>query len=219
MKNKLVKKLIPSIASLLVRFLGSTGRLKQYPGEFHREHGEKSQPFIVVFWHSRLLFVGWYFRIYRMCAMISRHSDGELAADTFGRLGIKAVRGSTSSGGAAAFRQLFQMIERGWNAAITPDGPRGPARRLQEGVISMGQISRRPIIPVSFSARHAVRFKSWDRFMVPLPFSRVSMVYGEPILIPRKMDTVTKEKYRLIVEEALNRVTDLSDELVGQEKM
>lgn len=199
----------------MVRFLGSTIRLKQYPVEFHREHGDKSQPFIAVFWHSRLLFVGWYFRVYPLCAMISRHSDGELAADTFGKLGIKAVRGSTSSGGATAFRQLFQMIEQGWNAAITPDGPRGPARRLQEGVVSLGQISQRPIIPISFSARHAVRLKSWDRFMVPLPFSRVAMVFGDPILIPRKMDTVTKEKYRISVEEALNRVTDLSDELAN----
>lgn len=219
MKNKLIKKLALSITPRVVSFLGNTTRLKQYPGEFHRVHGEKSQPFIAVYWHSRLLFITWYLRVYPLCAMISRHSDGALAADTFGKFGIKAVRGSTSSGGAAAFRQLFRMIEQGWNAAITPDGPRGPSRRLQEGVISLGQISQRPIIPISFSARHAVRLKSWDRFMVPLPFSRVSLVYGEPILIPRKMDTVTKEKYRLSVEEALNRVTDLSDELVGQEKM
>ena len=206
-------------ASLLVRFIGWTSRLKEYPGQFSKIHRDNSQPFIIVFWHSRLLFSGWYFRSYPLCAMISRHSDGELAVDTYGRMGITSVRGSTTLGGSAAFRQLIKKIKKGSNAAITPDGPRGPARRLQEGVILLGQISQRPIIPVSFSSRHAVRLKSWDRFLVPLPFSRASMVFGEPILIPRKLDAAAREDYRVTVEEALNRVTDLSDELVGKPKL
>lgn len=151
--------------------------------------------------------------------MISRHSDGDLAAAIVEKLGAKTARGSTSKGGMTAFRQVIKMIDQGLIAGITPDGPRGPARRLQEGVISLGQISQRPIIPVSFSARHALRLKSWDRFLVPLPFTSASMVYGEPIMIPRKMDKAMKESYRIRVEEELDRVTDLSDELVGQPKL
>lgn len=151
--------------------------------------------------------------------MISRHSDGDLAAATIEKFGVKTARGSTSKGGMSAFRQIIKMINQGLIAGITPDGPRGPARRLQEGVISLGQISQRPIIPVSFSARHALRLKSWDRFLVPLPFTSASMVYGEPIMIPRKMDDAMKENYRIMVEEELNRVTDLSDEISGQPKL
>ncbi len=161
----------------------------------------------------------WYFRSYPMCAMISSHSDGEFADNTVGRMGINSVRGSTTSGGSAAFRQLIQMIKNGSNAAITPDGPRGPARHLQEGVIMLGQISQRPIIPLAFSASRAIRLKSWDRFLIPLPFSRASMVFAEPILVPRQMDSATREDLRIRVEETLNRVTDLADELVGQPKL
>ena len=206
-------------ASLLVRFIGWTSRLREYPGQFSKIHRDNSQPFIAVFWHSRILFSSWYFKTYPICAMISRHSDGELAVDTIRRMGMSSVRGSTTSGGSEAFRQLIKMIKKGSNAAITPDGPRGPARQLQEGVILLGQVSQRPIIPVSFSSRHALRLKSWDRFLVPLPFSRASMVFGEPIMIPRKLDAAAREDYRVMVEKELNRVTDLSDELVGQPKL
>ena len=107
----------------------------------------------------------------------------------------------------------------GLNAGITPDGPRGPARKLQEGVITLGQLSQYPILPVSFSASRAIRLKSWDRFMIPIPFSRAAFVYGEPITIPRRLNETEKDAWRARVEDELNRVTDLSDELVGQPKL
>ena len=210
---------MPWPASLLVRFLCGTARIRQYPGQLGPAYVEKNKPFIFAVWHSRIIFAAWYFSFYPTCAMISRHSDGELAAATFKKLGIEAARGSTTEGGMTALRKLVQMMNQGLIAAITPDGPRGPARRLQEGVISLGQLSQRPIIPISFSSRHAVRLKSWDRFLVPMPFSRSSIVYGEPIMVPRKLDAATKEDYRIKVEAELNRVTDLSDEMVGQPKI
>jgi len=206
----------PLAASLLVRFLCGTARLREFPVEFRPRHGDHDQPFIAVFWHSRLMFAAWYFSFYPSCAMISRHSDGELAAATVEKLGIRSARGSTTAGGTNALRQLLQMIKEGLNAGITPDGPRGPARSLRDGVISLGQLSQRPIIPVSFAARPAIRLKSWDRFLVPLPFSRASLVFGEPIYVPRKLDAQARELYRTRVEKELNRVTDLSDDLVGR---
>ncbi len=193
--------------------------MRQYPGQFSPAFVEKNKPFIFAIWHSRLIFAAWYLSFLPSCAMISRHSDGGLAADTVKILGIEAARGSTTEGGMTALRQLVQFMNQGLIAAITPDGPRGPARRLQEGVISLGQLSQRPIIPISFSSRHAIRLKSWDRFLLPMPFSRSSLVYGEPIMVPRKLDAAAKEDFRIRVEAELNRVTDLSDEMVGQPKI
>jgi lysophospholipid acyltransferase (LPLAT)-like uncharacterized protein len=218
-KKILLKKIVPWPASLLIRFLCGTTRIRQYPGQLGHAYAEENRPFIAAFWHSRLLFAGWYLSDFPTCAMISRHSDGELAAATYKKLGIEAARGSTTEGGMPALRQLVQSMKQGQIAAITPDGPRGPARRLQDGVISLGQLSQRPIIPVSFSSRYAVRLKSWDRFLVPMPFSRSSLVYGEPIMIPRKLDAAAKEDYRIRVEAELNRVTDLSDDMVGRPKI
>ena len=135
-------------------------------------------PYIIAFWHSRIVFTAWYFSFFPSCAIISRHSDGDLAASVVEQLGLKTARGSTSKGGGPALKKLIKMIrDEGLNAGITPDGPRGPARKLQEGAITLGQLSRCPILPVSFSASRAIRLKSWDRFMIPIPFSRIKIVY------------------------------------------
>jgi len=219
MKKRFTEKFAPWAAAQLVRFCCGTARLLEYPRPFYEVHGENSQPFILVFWHSRIFFATWYLSFYRCCALISRHSDGELVAAAAEKLGIQSARGSTTRGGEAALRQLVRMIGKGFNGIITPDGPKGPPRKLQDGVISLGQLSQRPVIPVSFSSRHAVRLKSWDRFMIPLPFSKTAFVYGEPIMIPRKLDDETRKRYRLRIEKELDRVTDLSDGLVGQPRI
>lgn len=219
LKKNFIEEFAPWAASRLIRFCCGTARLQEYPHPFYQAHGKNGQPFILVFWHSRIFFASWYFSFYRCYALISRHSDGELVAAAVEKLGIRSARGSTTRGGGAALRELVRMIKKGFNAGITPDGPTGPARKLQDGVISLGQLSQRPIIPISFSSRHAVRLKSWDRFMVPVPFSKAAFVYGEPIMIPRKLDDDARKRYRVRIEKELDRVTDLSDELTGQPRI
>lgn len=215
----MLKRLAPTAAAMLIRLLFRTLRVKEYPGDFSLIHGKKSQPFIAVFWHSRVLFSAWYFSFYPSCAIISRHSDGEIAASAVEKLGIRSARGSTTRGGSRALKELLRMIRSGLNAGITPDGPRGPARELQDGVLSLGQLSQRPVIPVAFSSRWALRLKSWDRFMIPLPFSKTAFVFGEPIFIPRRLDEKTRSEYRNRIERELNQVTDQADEISGQPKI
>jgi len=219
MNSFIRKKMAPAGLAAFIKIVCGTLRISEHPGDFSRIHGENSQPFIAVFWHSRLVFSGWYFSFYPSCAMISRHSDGELAALTVERLGIKSARGSTTRGGSSALKGLVRMLRRGLNAGLTPDGPKGPARSLQDGVVSLGQLSQRPVIPVSFSSRWALRLNSWDRFMIPLPFSRTSFVFGEPIMVPRKLDSRARSDFRKRIEKELNRVTDLADDMVGQPKI
>ena len=220
MKKTISKKIIPWAGALVVRFLCGTARLQEHPRPFLSRHSKDSMPYIIAFWHSRILFTAWYFSFFPSCAIISRHSDGELAASIVEQLGLKTARGSTSKGGGPALKQLIKLIRNeGLNAGITPDGPRGPARKLQDGVITLGQLSQYPILPISFSASRAIRLKSWDRFMIPLPFSRAAFVYGEPILIPRKLKEEEKDAWRTRIENELNRITDLADELCQQPKL
>jgi lysophospholipid acyltransferase (LPLAT)-like uncharacterized protein len=160
--------------------------------------------------------------------LISVHRDGELIARTVAMLGIAAVRGSTArqkpgedkakdKGGAAALRQMIRILKSGGGVGITPDGPRGPRMRVSPGTIALATLSGAPILTVSYSASRAIRFKSWDRFLLPLPFGRIHVAFGEPLLLPRTLDEAAAAAARRTLEEALNRLTEACDRAAGQE--
>jgi lysophospholipid acyltransferase (LPLAT)-like uncharacterized protein len=119
---------------------------------------------------------------------VSRSRDGELIARTVARLGIDSSRGSTTRGGAAGLRELLRKAREGYDLAFTPDGPKGPVSEVQPGVILAAAATGLPIQPVALAASRARRLRSWDRFLVPLPFSTVHFVYGEPLDVARRGD-------------------------------
>ena len=112
--------------------------------------------------------------------LISSHRDGELIARTAQRFHFRTVRGSTSRGGGRALLGLVRELERGGEVAVTPDGPRGPAERFAPGALVAAQRANAHIVPVAAVADRAWRLKSWDRFLVPKPFARVTVAYGPP---------------------------------------
>ena len=124
----------------------------------------------------------------RISVLVSQSKDGELIARTVARLGIDSSRGSSSRGGIAGMRSLLRKAAEGWDIAFTPDGPRGPLREVQPGVILAAASTGLPILPVAIAASRAKLLRSWDRFMVPLPFSTVHFVYGEPLAVERAGD-------------------------------
>ena len=124
----------------------------------------------------------------RISVLVSQSRDGELIARTVARLGIDSSRGSSSRGGIAGMRSLLRKAAEGWDIAFTPDGPRGPLREVQPGVILAAASTGLPILPVAIAASRAKLLRSWDRFMVPLPFSTVHIVYGEPLVVERRGD-------------------------------
>ena len=145
--------------------------------------GAPRRPFIAAFWHNRLFLVPYATRRFlpetRGAALVSASGDGAVLADFLKRFDFQAVRGSSSRRGAAALRELADVLARGGDAAITPDGPRGPAYHLSGGIISLAQLSGVDILPMSFEFSRYWRLKSWDRFFLPKPFSRVRVIYGE----------------------------------------
>jgi lysophospholipid acyltransferase (LPLAT)-like uncharacterized protein len=209
--ERLVLSVVPPLASAYLRFLRRTMRLAYRNREvLERARGESGQ-YILAFWHSRFLMMPYSYPGSRMTVMMSRHRDAELLARMLRRFGYEFSRGSTTRGGAAALRDLLRRLREGSDAGVAPDGPRGPRRRAQPGAIAVARLSGLPIVPLAFSAAPARRLATWDRTMLPRPFSRGLFLYGEPLRVPRSAGPEEQELLRGRLEEELDRLTDQAD--------
>lgn len=164
--------------------------------------------FIYAFWHESLL-APVRFKA-RARVLISKHADGELIAQAAQWLGVGVVRGSTTRGGGEALVELLDCSARS-HLIFTPDGPRGPRRRIQPGMIILASRSGLPIVPVGVAYTHAWRVKSWDRFAIPKPFCRCFFVAGEAIRLPDDLDRAGIEHYRTLVEARMHEATDAAE--------
>lgn len=205
----------PAVLSLLaagfLRGLRATLRLRHHGDGQLRAWEREGKPFILAFWHRHLLLMPYAYRGRRISVLVSQSRDGELIARTVARLGIDSSRGSSSRGGMAGMRALLRKAAGGWDIAFTPDGPRGPLREVQPGVILAAAATGLPIQPVAIAASRAKLLRSWDRFLVPLPFSRVHFVYGEPLAVERRgnLEAATAELKRRL-DGAESRAEDLA---------
>jgi len=140
----------------------------------------------------------------------SWHRDGEMSARLMSALGFGVVRGSTSRGSARGLLGMLAKAKQGYDLAITPDGPRGPSGSVERGIFFLSEKSGSPIVPIGVAAAPAKRLASWDRFLVPLPFSRVSVVFGEAI--PTDAGAALDDRSRALAAE-LARLTAAAEEL------
>jgi len=142
-----------------------------------------------------------------LCAMISASKDGGFLASLVEPFGVVPIRGSTSRRGAQALLEATSWMEKGYSIAITPDGPRGPAYKVQEGVISLAQLTGRPIIPMSNYVSWKISMKSWDRFQIPLPFAACEMRFGQPFWVPRETTAEARAQLCLDLEKKMMEIT------------
>src|SRR5713101_987127 len=178
-------------------------------------NGSSSDPVIFCMWHNRLaLTTKAYYGLVRkrshtdgLAAMVSASKDGALLASILECFKFQPVRGSSSRRGRQALLELTTWAERGYDLAITPDGPRGPCYIVQEGVTSLAQLTGFPIMPVSYHLGWKIRLKSWDRFQIPLPFSRCEMIYEKPIHVPREATEEQREALRRQLEQTLRTIS------------
>jgi len=155
----------------------------------------------------------WYHRDQDVHVMISASRDGELIT-TIGRFfGYTAVRGSSSKGGQEATREMVEHLKACKRCAITPDGPRGPRREVKMGTVNIARLTGCPVVPFGFAAERCWRLKSWDRFIIPKPFSRAVFVYGEPIRVPAEGGE--DEAYLQKIQKELDRVTEIAENYFG----
>jgi lysophospholipid acyltransferase (LPLAT)-like uncharacterized protein len=166
-------------------------------------------------WHNRLALALRLYRQYiqrrepsrRMAALVSASKDGGLLARVLELFGTQPVRGSTSRRGPQALLELTSWAEQGFDLAITPDGPRGPRYAVQEGIIYLAQLTGLPIVPTSYYLRWKKCARSWDRFQVPLPFTRCEVVLGEPVWVPREASDAEREALRRELETRMRAIT------------
>lgn len=204
----------PWVAFSLIRFLQKTMKIEELNGEIVRDIRAKEGNAIGAFWHGRLLMMPVVYRGKGLKVLISRHRDGELIGRAVQILGFEAVRGSSTRGGTAGIKGLARALEEGYDVAIAPDGPRGPRYQVQTGVIQLAKISGRPIVPLTFSASPRKVLRTWDRFLIPFPFSRGVFVWGEPVWVDPKWDEGEAKEKALLLERRLREITELADRYV-----
>jgi lysophospholipid acyltransferase (LPLAT)-like uncharacterized protein len=195
----------------LIRLLGRTWRIRVVNGDATvgalRRQGE---PIIFALWHGDMLPLLYLHRDEGVFVLISEHRDGEIIARAAESLGFRTVRGSTTRGATRALVGLVRELEAGHDVAITPDGPRGPARSFAPGALIAAQRAGAAVIAVGLSAPKAWRLRTWDRFVIPKPFSRFTVAYSEPAkLVTTSARAAAQETTRF--EELMADVERLAD--------
>lgn len=170
--------------------------------------GGARRPAIYVLWHGRLLPCSFYHRHQQLATLISQHRDGDYIAGVVeGWWGYEAIRGSSSRGGTGALREMVRALRAGKALAITPDGPRGPRQQMKQGPLIAAQITGAPLITASAGSERAWWVGGWDRFMIPKPFARIQLEFGEPFFVPRDASPARLEELTRELEQRLNELT------------
>ncbi|EPY03220.1 lysophospholipid acyltransferase family protein [Magnetospirillum fulvum] len=215
-KSETLRGALCWLGALYIRLVALTGRWTIVNGGTAAAMWDEGRPFILAFWHGRILMMP---RIWRpgvpINMLISQHRDGQLIARTVSHFGIDTIVGSTSRGGGAALRAMLKSLKSGQCVGITPDGPRGPRMRATAGIVAVARLSGCPVLPATWAARPRRLLGSWDRFAVALPFARGELVWGDPIHVPADADAAGLELARQQIEAALNALTAEADARLG----
>lgn len=208
------ERLLASLGSTILRLLLATIRVRidDRAGFLDRKI---LRPTLICFWHNRILgitaaFNARYPRRDRkgVTVLTSPSKDGEILAQFVGAFGMGSVRGSSSRRGSQALRELVRLVRDGRDIAITPDGPRGPRYSLGPGVIQLAQTTGAQILPVHAHFSRSWRLKTWDGFIIPLPFSTISVTLDNAVAIPAELTDADFETQRKNLEELLKNHAD-----------
>ncbi|HEY5673716.1 MAG TPA: lysophospholipid acyltransferase family protein [Malonomonas sp.] len=202
--DRLLVTFAPFLASWAIRFLSWTNRTEILGEEHPRNFWDQGKCLIFCCWHDQLLMMVTAYHGPGAKILISSSKDGELIARTMSFFGLGAVRGSSSRGGRAAFKELLNLSKEPVDLGVTPDGPRGPRHQIKDGVAQLARLSGRPVVPLAFVCSRGHRFKSWDRFLLPYPFGRGVFSYGEPVLY-EKGEAIERFRERLSEAMRLNQ--------------
>jgi lysophospholipid acyltransferase (LPLAT)-like uncharacterized protein len=172
------------IGSWIIRILGVTWRIRFIDAAPIDRLRHDGQPVALLLWHGQLLPLLYAMRFQSIACLISTHKDGELIAQIAQRLGCKLIRGSSSRGADRALLGLVRALRDGFTVAVTPDGPRGPYRTFAPGALVAAHRAAAPVVAFGVHASRAWHLNSWDKFMIPKPFARLTIVFDTPQHVP-----------------------------------
>ena len=197
--DQVVLKFVPFVAALIIRLLHKSLRQEVFDGHL-RHLWERDERAIVAFWHDQLLLMVFGYPGRHAKLLISASKDGELLARTMRYFNQDTVRGSSSRGGRAAFKEMLSLAKEPVDIVLTPDGPKGPRHEIKDGVLQLARLSGRPVVPMAFACSRGHRFSSWDRFLLPYPFARAVYTFGEPVYFDPQLGI---DEYRERLYEAM----------------
>lgn len=177
----------------------------------YRELRDKQIPTIILIWHGRIFFAPYFFRRRGIMPLVSPSEDGEIIAQIISRWGYKTLRGSSSHSIIRAWNEMKKELSQGGELIIVPDGPRGPDRKMKPGALKLAQETGAYLVPFTFSSSKRKILKSWDRFLIPRPFSRFVAMYGNPISVDQTLDKKGMGKKLQEVEKIMNELDRRAD--------
>jgi len=203
-----------ALAVAALWLLGKTIRKRYVGAEELLDHWRRGQQVIVTFWHGRILLMPFPYQTYRgqkTCIMNSIHRDGEIITRVIKRFGVSAVRGSSTRGWMGGLKGLLAAYRQGYNLIVVPDGPRGPRYQAKPGVLQLARATGASIFPITYGAAWKTTINSWDRLLIPFPFSRVTYVIGRSITVPDDASPQVMEEKRQELQETLLAITAQAD--------
>lgn len=218
-KQMWLQKFLPFVGALYLRFVYLTSKKVELNKQYAEDFVSGKVNMLGCFWHGRLCLAPFTWKLgkYPVDMLISNHTDGKMISDAIGHLKIGTIVGSTGKGGTTALKKIVSTLRDQNSVCYTPDGPRGPRYIAASGGIMAAKLAKAPMIPAGLSCRFAIRFSSWDHFLLPLPFNKIAIVWGEPIFIPQKSDASDIEIYQQKLQDSLNSLTEQADDICARE--
>lgn len=174
---------------------------------------------IYCFWHGRLAMAAYsYYKKSGMNVLISPHSDGEIIKNTMSHFNFATISGSSKKNSVLSLKHIIKKLNNNENVAITPDGPKGPAHKINSNIIEISRITKAPIMPIAFSMSRNIILNSWDSFMLPFPFSKGVLIYGELITVPTASTITEREDLKAKLALKLTEITLIADDMVNNKK-
>ena len=203
---KIPPRLVAPLIHALYRLWCSTLRIRESNRAPLDSLAADGKPMVLCLWHDELFSLMHVRRDLRIVTLVSQSRDGEFLARLLQALGLLTARGSSSRGGASALLQAARLMrEEKYNGCLTVDGPRGPRHQAKDGAVFLAFHASAPIVPIRLFMEKAKVFRSWDRFQLPLPFSRVHIIFGEPYYVsPTELSPEALERERLDLQKRLN---------------
>jgi lysophospholipid acyltransferase (LPLAT)-like uncharacterized protein len=210
MKERLLPFLIKNVLWKAALWWCSSLKITVMGNERVDELRETDKKYVVSFWHGSML-VGWFLnrpeKNKRMSALVSQSKDGEYLSAIIERWGFTMIRGSSHIGGKEAMQLMVDAVEGGSSLSITPDGPRGPRHEMKMGAIRVAQKTGVPLVLMGIAMKNKKQLRSWDKFELPRLFSNVTVCYSEPVIVPKELDGVSLDEFKLKMQNQLNELT------------
>lgn len=212
MKQFAYKYLIPFLGSIFIYLTGLTCKRIIINREIEKTVLEKNQNRILTFWHGRMFYFPYLYRFQNeIYILVSPSRDGEIIGNLLKLYKFNVIRGSSFKSSVKALLNLVHIVKDGNSVALIADGSRGPAFKTQDGAIKIAKLTGKPIIPMTYNASRRKVLNSWDRFIIPYPFSKIAVMYGDPVYVPQDADDNVMEQKRVELEKRLNEITEYVD--------